>query len=470
MNDPGTARTFHASFAGQIGIARADITPSPGVYARNWGAAAHDTADSIHRPLTASVVTFAARGREHGPQSGPLVLVAADLGWWRGLPVFRGFLAHLLDALSLDASSLMFALAHTHAAVTLAEPTPEMPGQEILRDYWDRLLHSVIDAVRRALAGAAEGILDWHVGRCSLACVRDLPDPDPTRNRLLCGYNPDQTADDTLLVGRVTDRRGRIRATLVNYACHPTTLAWENRAISPDFVGAMRETVEAATGAPAVFLQGASGDLAPRFQYVGDPRVADRHGRQLGYAALATLEDMEPPGTRLVFDRTVESGAPLAVWRHEALEPPDRADCLHTVVDVPLKAWPNSQELEQQRLACTDRALEERLRRKRDIRRALGDGDHYPLPILAWRIGDSVVVGSMAEAYSHLQRSLRGRFPNLAIACLNLVNGSIGYLPPAEMYELDVYQVWQTPFARGSLELVIEAMATAIQAITSAGS
>jgi hypothetical protein len=29
-----------------------------------------------------------------------------------------------------------------------------------------------------------------------------------------------------VLVGRVCDDGGRIVATIVNYACHPTTLAW----------------------------------------------------------------------------------------------------------------------------------------------------------------------------------------------------------------------------------------------------
>ena len=60
----------------------------------------------------------------------------------------------------------------------------------------------------------------------------------------------------------------------------------------------------------------------------------------------------------------------------------------------PVKDWPSAEELERQRVACTDRALEERLRRKRDIRRGLGDGDTYPLAIHAWRIGDAVLVGS----------------------------------------------------------------------------
>src|SRR3989442_14091799 len=82
------------------------------------------------------------------------------------------------------------------------------------------------------------------------------------------------------------------------YACHPTTLAWENTLLSPDYPGAMREVVEGVTGVPCVFLQGASGDLGPREGFVGDPAVADRNGRQLGYAVLAALEGMPPPGTR----------------------------------------------------------------------------------------------------------------------------------------------------------------------------
>jgi len=48
---------------------------------------------------------------------------------------------------------------------------------------------------------------------------------------------PMEIADDTVLVARATDDAGAILATVVNYACHPTTLAWENRLISPDFPG-----------------------------------------------------------------------------------------------------------------------------------------------------------------------------------------------------------------------------------------
>ena len=39
---------------------------------------------------------------------------------------------------------------------------------------------------------------------------------------------------------------------------------------------------------------------------------------------------------------------------------------------------------------------------------------------------------------------------------MNIVNGSAGYLPPRELYSTDIYQVWQSPFAAGALEMLME--------------
>jgi len=451
----------HASFQGLIGVARADITPPVEIYSRNWGAARHDVAESIHRPLTLTVLTLA-----KDAESRPLVLIDADLGWWRSRTMFQTFQSRLLNELALDASSLIVALTHTHSAVTLTGHDPQLPGSELLDEYVDRLARTAIETAHEAIRTATRSTLDWHMGRCQLASVRDFHDPGASDGRVVCGYDPSAQADDTLVVGRVTDLAGVTRVCLVNYACHPTTLAWENTTISPDFIGAMRETVEAHTGgAPAMFLQGASGDLAPRYQYVGDPSVADRHGRQLAFAALATLEDMDPPATRLVYNGVVESGAPLAVWRYEALACCAKLIARETTVGLPLKNWPTAERLEQERLTCEDRTAEERLRRRRDIRRELGDGDTYRLPLFTCRIGDAVLVGSMVEAYSYLQRELRRRFSERTVICLNLINGSIGYLPPAEMYDLDVYQVAQTPFARGGLEAMVDRFEQSIRAV-----
>src|SRR5438876_11509570 len=75
-NNPTTIKP--SGFRGLIGVAREDITPPVGIYARCWGAATHETAEGVHRPLTLTCVTF-----ENDAGDGPLALIGADLGWWR---------------------------------------------------------------------------------------------------------------------------------------------------------------------------------------------------------------------------------------------------------------------------------------------------------------------------------------------------------------------------------------------------
>ncbi len=447
----------HASFYGRIGVAQIDITPPTGVYARNWGAAKHDVATSIHRPLLLTALTLRSLDSDQS-----LVLVEADLGWWKAQQTCHDFRRRLLAECSLESADVIFALSHTHSGPPLMDADESVPGGELHRTWMERLFDSTVRAVRQSMNSQFAGVIDWHAGRCGLAANRDLPHPDRSEQRMICGYNPAGAADDFLLVGRVTDEDQRIRATIVNYACHPTTLAWENAAISPDYVGAMRQTLLQATGAPALFLLGACGELAPRVQYVSDLDIADRHGVELGHAALSTLHGMDQPGTQLSFSGVVESGAPLATWEYLAIDPSQALRSLESSVEIPLKHLPSVAELQALRERCTNRTQEERLLRQLNIRLAVGDGKHFQLGIHAWRIGDAVIVGSCCEAYSSLQRELRSRFPDTAIVCMNLINGSLGYLPPAELYDVDVYSVWQTPFDRGSLERVTEAMEQAI--------
>jgi hypothetical protein len=305
-------------------------------------------------------------------------------------------------------------------------------------------------------------VLTWRYGACDLASNREFPEPGSSR--ILCGFNPDTAADDTLLVGRITDDAGGVLATIVNYACHPTTLAWENRLISPDYVGAMREIVESQTGgAPCLFLQGASGELAPAEQYSGDAALADRHGRRVGFAVTSVLDSMLAPGKELAFDRVVESGAALAVWVQRDGPVSRELSGVVRQIEMPLKQMPSMADLQKQWEACTDPTLKERLSRRRAIRAIVGDGTTATTPLWVWRVGDALLLGQPNEAYSLFQRRLRERFPAHAVAAMNLVNGSAGYLPPQESYAKEVYSVSQTPFAQGSLETLISAAIESVE-------
>ncbi|MBA2481850.1 MAG: hypothetical protein H0V44_14390 [Planctomycetes bacterium] len=447
----------HPSFQGLIGAAQRDITPPAGIYARSWGAAKHDVHDGVHRPLTCTAVVLRA-----GENDLPLALIALDLGWWKRAEdewLVRGA---VIAALGVDDARVIVTMAHTHAGPSIDRSDHDRPGGHLVAAYLEQVRDAAVAAATEALRTACPAELAWEYGHCALARNRDLP--DPLKPRTLCGFNPDLPADDTLLVGRATRTDGTIVATIVNYACHPTTLAWENHLISPDYVGAMRATVQAGTGgAPCAFLLGACGDLGPREQYTGDTSVADRNGAYLGACALATLVGMLPPRTRLAFSGAIESGAPLAAWRSEPTQPARTIGASTFAIEHPLKPLPSVAEITDELARCTDPVLIERLRRKLGVRRAVGDGSTAPIRGWVWRLGDAVLLAHPHEAYSLLQTELRARTPSRAIAVMNLSNGtSVGYLPPAALYDRDLYQVWQTPYAREVLERFTDACASAI--------
>jgi Neutral/alkaline non-lysosomal ceramidase. len=450
----------HPRFVGRVGVAREDITPPVGIYARSWGAATHDVAAGIHRPLTATVLTFQSETND-----APLVLAALDLGWWRTAEDERFVRDALRAALDLPEENALVCLSHTHAGPSTCREEADKPGGHLIAAYRERVRDALTAAATRALAAAVPAEVTTTEGRCALARVRDQIDPDDPA-RVVVGFAPDAPAPDRLVVGRVAAREdggGRVLATFVHYACHPVSLAHENQRISPDYVGAMREVVEAATGgAPCLFLQGASGELAPRRQYAGDPAVADANGRVVGYAALSALEEMLPPFTRWKYDGALESGARLGLWRSAPAEEGEAAGRLAVrLLRVPLALKPDLTAAEiETRLAdpATDRTERERLSRRLRIRRALGDdASETRMPVWLWRLGDIALAAHPNEAYSALQAALPG------VLVINCANGPYcGYLPPADLYGRDDrYTVWQTPLAAGCLERVRDALLAA---------
>src|ERR1051325_9933285 len=124
MNIPAFS---HDGFSGLIGVAREDITPPVGIYARNWGAAKHDVAEGIHRPLTATVLTLQAEESD-----SPLVLVSYDLGWWKTIEDEWFLRGGLIEALSLDPARVMMNLSHTHSCPSVCRDDAHQPGGPLI--------------------------------------------------------------------------------------------------------------------------------------------------------------------------------------------------------------------------------------------------------------------------------------------------------------------------------------------------
>lgn len=467
----------------RFGLARCDVTPPIGIYHRMWGAASHDQATGVHRPLTATALAFQSLHQAPGPATEQVV-VAIDLCllWSREM---EDLIAAVCRQTGLAPEQLVVTFSHTHGAGLMDRGRANLPGGELIGPYLDTLAARVAEIVTTARQAVQPVTIVYGAGRCPLAANRDFW--DATSGQFICGLNPDGPADDTVLVARITTPAGQALANLVNYACHPTTLAWENTLISPDYPGAMRELVERTTGVPCVFLQGASGDLGAREGFVGDVAVADRNGHQLGFAALAALEGLPPPGTCFEYTGPVVSGATLGTWAHRPLDANQREQrsCWRWrrwTVNLPYR--PELQTLEQTRAEQVRRQAEEHAARSagdqvkaRDARAmvermtrwltriaSLPPGPTFPFPMLLWQMGDAFWLAVEAEHYQLLQCALRQRFPHVFIVVVTLANGArVSYLPTREAYGKGIYQDSIAVLAPGCLEAVIEEAARQIR-------
>jgi len=459
--EPGTAVWRPPSADLTAGSSRRDITPPLEIRTANWGAdGRHEIATGIHQPLT---VTALALSDGAGATN---YIVSADLGWWRDCADEQSVRTPILERLGIDESQLLLHLVHTHAGPCTSRAQRLEPGGALVGDYLATVTDAVEGACRDARASAKPCHITWGTGSCSLATVRDLPCGDTD----VVGFNPDLRADDTLVVGRVTERAGDPVATIVNYACHPTTLAWQNPLLSPDYVGPARVVVETATSAPCLFLQGASGDLAPRDQYTGDVEVVERNGRVVGHAVMSTLEAMPLPGHELRFAGVVESGASLGVWEQTPTTAPTSLSARVIHVPVPLQPILSAADQREQWLHIGETPARERVERALALRNGYVHDGRASHPVWLMELGDAVVVAHPGEAYSLMQTELRRRHPDRCILVANCTNGpGFMYLPEQSAYHRVPYQVWQTLLAAGALETVIDATDSAIAQLRKPG-
>jgi hypothetical protein len=437
-----------------------------------WGAAKHDRATGVHRPLTATALWLAARaGRSANIVLGldHCILDAVETAAIRD---------RVAAAVGIAAADVQVCLSHTHGSAWMSRTRSHLPGGDLIGPYLDRLPDLCAEAARRAASEARPGTLVYGTGKCSLAAHRDYQDVD--RNQFVCGFNPGGPADDTVLVAKALAETGETLGTVVNYACHPTTLAWENTLLSPDYVGAMREVVEAQTGGPCLFLQGASGDLGPRDGYTGDVRVADRNGRQLGFAALEALEALPPAGTRFEYTGPVVSGAILGTWAHRPMNAGETTqfeqwDGRTFTVDLPYRPDLPGEDATRADLARWEteeakaraagdpvraaecRALAEQMTRQLARLAALPAGPAYPFRVTVRRFGGAVWVFTPGELYQVFQTTLRARSPAAAVVVATVTNDwQPGYIPTAATYGHGIYQEIIAAVAPGSLDLLID--------------
>ena len=190
-----------------------------------------------------------------------VVWITADL-----VAVDQGFTTRIKRGLAKAGgrpSTLVVAASHTHSGPgaffdsrLLAMLTVDREDGEVR----DALVGAIMEAVQRAEAAKSPA----HVGVLAAA------GPALTTGRL------DAPVDQTLAILKVVTPAGAPIAVLWNYAIHGTMLGPVNLKLSGDVMGVASRGIERELHAPALFVNGAVGDVSPARHGVAEMTPASR--------------------------------------------------------------------------------------------------------------------------------------------------------------------------------------------------
>jgi hypothetical protein len=137
-----------------VGVAVRDVTPPVGIYSRSWGAARHDVAEGVHRPLTATAAVI----RPLTGAGAEFVLVALDIGWFPYRPDEGMVRGKIREATGLPETALLINMSHTHAGANTNTQLSDRPGGDLVQPYLDRLISEVAAAIEAARNAGRAGL------------------------------------------------------------------------------------------------------------------------------------------------------------------------------------------------------------------------------------------------------------------------------------------------------------------------
>ena len=462
-----------------FGHAKKNITPPIGIYHRMWGAARHDIATGIHKPLECHLFVFEPI---NGDPANRHIRIQLDFVYLNNNQLDQ-IAAPAAKIAEIPRKSVIITCSHSHSAGVFESNRFELPGGNLIEPYLSEVAQNIKDLTSQALANLYPATFTYGQGTCEMASNRDFYDEE---NKLYAtGHNPDEIIENPLTVVRVCNENDTPTLFIIHYGCHPTTLAWDNSLISPDFVGSLRETVEGETGSSCCYLQAPCGDIGPREGFVGDTEIADRNGKQVAHAALSIIYGLGSPNHDFHYSGPVISGATIGTWkwqRHNTKrsKASTRFSVKYDKIALPLKNLPTKELLEKDILSLTKKQAEadekndvisardfgaraERCHRWLGRLSRLPKTSHFELNYGVQLLGDALWVTVAAEPYSNIAVVLRRRFPDFQLL-VSPVGGDaqVAYLLPKDRYGIGLYQEEPSALAPGCLELLTQAITESI--------
>jgi hypothetical protein len=300
---------------------------------------------------------------------------------------------------------------------------------------------------------------------------------------MVTGVNPDGLIDPQVFVLRIDDPAGGPIAAVVGYTMHPTTMGPSNRLISSDWPGYLKRTVETITGAPCLFAQGATGNVGPGPDgFTDDARVIQRIGGEVGCEAARVYLGLEVAGVKHRHERTWESGAPLGKWvREQGAEADADVQVMSRTVHLPLIEQPPLDEAQARVDAAQERldTLKQQGASAAEVEAATfvvkranmansraatyGGQETFPVEVHLLKIGPAVIAGVEGEPFAELGLAVKAASPLANTWFGGYTGGWAGYVPTAEAYPLQGYEVETSPFSPEAADILVSETVAALR-------
>ncbi|MEO6033976.1 MAG: neutral/alkaline non-lysosomal ceramidase N-terminal domain-containing protein [Verrucomicrobiota bacterium] len=255
----------------QVGVAKIDVTPNYPIRLNGYLARKSES-DGIIQHVFAKALAIGSDAE------GPAIMITVDNCI---LPAsVRDELLQRLAKHEISSAKFAIGASHTHSAPKLRGAADNIFGMDLPpaeQAHIDRYTEELIDKMERvaiaALVDRKEARLSWGKTTADFAV-----------NRRTKGG----VVDHDLPLLKVLDKNGKIRALLVNYACHCTTLSDSPNQICGDWAGYAQEFLERDhPGAIAMTIIGCGADSNPAPR--GGLDLAKQHGQAIATAANTLL-------------------------------------------------------------------------------------------------------------------------------------------------------------------------------------
>ncbi|MCK5402524.1 neutral/alkaline non-lysosomal ceramidase N-terminal domain-containing protein [Candidatus Bathyarchaeota archaeon] len=415
----------------QVGVASVNITPALGLEISGFS---FGSSRGILDELYAKVLLLE-------NENETIVIITTDLIGFDFDYVDR-IREGIRNAIGVSKDHILLSASHTHSG----------PATYFLRK-WGDIDEDYMNCLEKKLIGgtvwASQNLTQAEIGfgRGSIDNI--------TNNRVeRWKYQEDRSIDPEVGVIKIVNKKGIMRALLMNFSCHPTSLHSYGNLISADYPGFARRTIEKVKGDVCVaFTQGAGGDITPDpfdYLYHGTPenlKFVKRNGTILGCETLKIAEKIVTTSEVDLWAKTRNVQLPLGKL-------PDK-EFLEKALQEGKDGLKRAASLKDEFLQPTSGrvAIMKNLQRYKTVKNAeariewaelalkeLESGTqkkYISMEIQVIGINDLVLVCIPAEVFHEIGLTIKRKSKFQYTHIVSIANGMVGYIPTENAFKIE---------------------------------